>query len=366
MNEKGSTMVNNRKVIFLVDDNPTNLAAGKNMLKDDYKVYPIPSSDIMFDLLENVEVDLILLDIEMPDMDGYEAIKKLKDDERYVDIPVIFLTMKTDEGSELEGLSLGAIDYVTKPFNAPLLLKRISNHLDSQMQKRDLKMLNENLEELVHLKAKEVIDLQNAVLNTVADLVEFRDEVTGGHVFRTQQYLELLVKEMLDKGLYAEEVKKWDMTYLLPSAQLHDVGKISISDLILNKPGKLTDEEFTIMKGHAELGVRAIKQIEEKAPNSDFLKHARLIAGSHHERWDGSGYPLGLSEHDIPLEGRLMAIADVYDALISVRPYKKAFSTDEARRIIEEGKGTQFDPALIDIFIAVADDFATIVREAAY
>jgi putative two-component system response regulator len=359
-------MVNNRKVIFLVDDNPTNLAAGKNMLKDDYKVYPIPSAEIMFDLLENVEADLILLDIEMPDMDGYEAIKKLKASEKYEDIPVIFLTMKTDEGSELEGLSLGAIDYVTKPFNAPLLLKRIANHLDSQMQKRDLKMLNDNLEELVRLKAKEVIELQNAVLNTVADLVEFRDEITGGHVIRTQRYLELLINEMLDKGLYADEVKQWDMEYLLPSAQLHDVGKIGISDVILNKPGKLTDEEFEIMKKHAELGVQTIKQIEEKAPHSDFLRHARLIAGSHHEKWDGSGYPAGLSGQDIPLEGRLMAIADVYDALISVRPYKKAFSTDDARRIIEEGRGTQFDPALVGIFLSVADSFAIIVREAAY
>jgi putative two-component system response regulator len=359
-------MVNNRKAILLVDDNPTNLTAGKNMLKDEYKVYPVPSAEIMFDLLENVEADLILLDIEMPDMNGYEAIKKLKDDERYADIPVIFLTMKTDEGSELEGLSLGAIDYVTKPFCAPLLLKRISNHLDSQMQKRELKNLNENLEELVQQKTKEVFDLQNAVLSTVADLVEFRDDVTGGHVVRTQQFLELLVREMINQGLYSDETRKWDMRYLIPSAQLHDVGKISIPDEILNKPGKLTDEEFEIMKSHTEIGVNVIRRIEEKAPNHDFLRSARLIAGSHHEKWDGSGYPAGLSGHDIPLEGRLMAIADVYDALISTRPYKRAFSTDEARQIIEEGKGSHFDPALVGIFLNVADQFSAVVKDSAY
>jgi putative two-component system response regulator len=356
-------MVNDRKAILLVDDNATNLTAGKNMLKDAYKVYPVPSAEIMFDLLENVEADLILLDVEMPDMNGFEALKKLKDDKRYADIPVVFLTMKTDEGSELEGLSLGAIDYVTKPFCAPLLLKRISNHLDSQMQKRELKILNENLEELVAQKTTEILDLQNAVLSTVADLVEFRDDITGGHVFRTQQYLELLVREMKNRGLYQDETEKWDMRYLLPSAQLHDVGKINISDAILNKPGKLTKEEFEIMKTHSELGVRAIKHIEAKAPNHDFLRHARLIAGSHHEKWDGSGYPAGLSGQDIPLEGRLMAIADVYDALVSVRPYKRAFSTDDARHIIEEGEGSHFDPALVGIFLSVADKFADIVKE---
>ncbi|MDR2479791.1 MAG: response regulator [Treponema sp.] len=355
-----------RKIIFLVDDNATNLAAGKEMLKEAYKVYPVPSAEIMFDLLENVYPDMVLLDINMPGMNGYDAIKKLKGNPKWQDIPVIFLTAMTDEDSELDGLTLGAIDYVSKPFSAPLLLKRIENHLLTETQKRQLKDLNENLEALVRQKELRVIHLQNAVLQTVADLVEFRDDVTGGHVARTQNYMKLLVDRMVERGIYAEEISGWDLEYLLLSAQLHDVGKIAISDLVLNKPDKLTPEEFEIMKTHVEIGVRAIKKIEENAEEHSFLKHARLIAGGHHEKWDGSGYPAGLKGTDIPLEGRIMAIADVYDALISKRPYKRPLGTDEAQKIIEEGSGTHFDPLLITVFSEVAGQFAEIVKKSTY
>jgi putative two-component system response regulator len=352
-----------RKRIFLVDDNMTNLTTGKAMLNEQYKVYPVPSADIMFSLLENITPNMILLDIDMPDMNGYEAIKRLKSEAQWAEIPVIFLTSKTDEGSELEGLSLGAIDYVAKPFSAPLLLKRIENHLITERQKQQLKEFNTSLEEMVRRKTAQIFNLQNAVLSTVADLVEFRDDVTGGHISRTQKFLKLLLDKLVEEKIYSDEMSNWDMDYLLPSAQLHDVGKIAISDLILNKPGKLTDEEFSIMKTHVTVGVAAIKKIEQNAEEHAFLRHARLIAGTHHEKWDGSGYPFGLSGKDIPLEGRLMAIADVYDALTSVRPYKKAFSTQEARQIIEKGNGTHFDPVLVDVFSKVADKFAAIARD---
>jgi putative two-component system response regulator len=359
-------MDSDRKIILLVDDNATNLTAGKNILKNQYKVFPTPSAEIMFDLIENVIPDMILLDIEMPEMNGYEAIKKLKNNPKWADIPVMFLTSKTDEGSELEGLSLGAIDYVAKPFSPPLLLKRIENHLLTESQKKQLRDFNNNLEEMVRQKTMQVTNLQNAVLSTVADLVEFRDDVTGGHIFRTQKYLKILLDNMIAEGVYTDEISDWDMDYLLPSAQLHDVGKISISDMILNKPDKLTKEEFEVMKTHVVIGVRAIQKIEQNAEEHSFLKHARLIAGGHHEKWDGSGYPAGLCGDDIPLEGRLMAIADVYDALISKRPYKRPLTTDEARQIIEAGKDTHFDPALIDVFSKVANQFAEIVRNSAY
>ncbi|MDR3281275.1 MAG: response regulator [Synergistaceae bacterium] len=359
-------MDGSRKTILLVDDNATNLTAGKNILKDQYKVYPTPSAEIMFDLIEKITPDMILLDIEMPDMNGYEAIKKLKDNPKWGDIPVMFLTSKTDEGSELEGLSLGAIDYVAKPFSAPLLLKRIENHLLTESQKKQLRDFNNNLEDMVRRKTMQVTNLQNAVLNTVADLVEFRDDITGGHVSRTQKYLKILLDEMIAEEVYIDEISDWDMDYLIPSAQLHDVGKIAISDMILNKPDKLTQEEFETMKKHVEIGVKAIQKIEKNAEEHSFLKHARLIAGGHHEKWDGSGYPIGLSGRDIPLEGRLMAIADVYDALISKRPYKRPFNTDEARRIIEESSGSHFDPALVEVFSKVADQFAEVVRNSTY
>ncbi|MDR1713219.1 MAG: response regulator [Coriobacteriales bacterium] len=359
-------MENERKTIMLVDDNATNLTAGRNMLKDRYKVYPCPSAEMMFDLLDNVNTDLILLDIEMPEMNGYEAIRKLKETASYSEIPVIFVTAMDGEGDELEGLSLGAIDYVTKPFSAPLLLKRIENHLDAMAKKRELQQFNEHLEDSIRIKTRQVSELQSAVLSTVANLVEFRDDVTGAHIERTQLYLEVLVKTMMREGVYARETTDWDLEYLIQSAKLHDVGKIGISDLILNKPGKLTPEEFEIMKTHPEIGVRTIKQIEENAPDHSFLKHACRIAGFHHEKWDGSGYPYGFKGEDIPLEGRLMAIADVYDALISARPYKKPFSTDEARDIIDDGRGSHFDPVLVDVFDTVSEEFAAIVRNFAF
>ncbi|MDR1935792.1 MAG: response regulator, partial [Candidatus Accumulibacter sp.] len=304
-------MENRRYKIMLVDDNMANLAMGKNMLKDTYEVYAIPSAAKLFEILEHVTPDLILLDVMMPEMDGYEAIRQLKADQRRADIPVIFLTSRTDEHSELEGLSLGAIDYVAKPFSAPLLLKRIENHLLLVSQRMELKNYNDNLQEMVRRKTEQIVELQNAVLSTVAEMVEFRDNLTGWHVTRTQMYLELLVNMLLEEKIYDDEVSSWDLDFLIPSAQLHDVGKIAISDAILNKPGKLTFEEFEEMKKHVVIGVEAIDRIAKRTRGHAFLLHARIIAGTHHEKWDGSGYPAGLRERGIPLEGRLMAIADV-------------------------------------------------------
>ena len=359
-----------RHRIILVDDNIANLTMGRNILKPFYEVYPAPSASKLFEILENVLPDLVLLDIEMPDMNGYQAIKKMKADTRFTNIPVIFLTSKTDETSELEGFDLGAVDYIAKPFSGPLLLKRIANQFLIVRQRNDLlasqaalKDYADNLEIKVHGKTKEVINLQNAVLSTVADLVEFRDKLTGGHVIRTQHYLEALINELILEGIYAEEVKKWDMDFFLASAQLHDVGKIAISDLILNKPGKLTPEEFEIMKTHVTVGVKAIENIMKNTDEHAFLDHALLIAGNHHEKWDGTGYPNGLEGKNIPLEGRLMAIADVYDALIAVRSYKRALTHKEACNIIIDGTGTHFDPALVGVFKKVQAEFEKASQE---
>jgi len=363
-------MKNARHKIILVDDNQANLQMGRNMLKTFHEVYPAPSAAKMFEILSNSLPDLILLDIEMPEMNGYEAIKKLKADPRTASIPVIFLTSRTDEGSELEGFDLGAVDYVTKPFSAPLLLKRIENQFLILDQKKELlanqaalKNYADNLEAMVYDKTAEVLNLQNAVLATVADLVEFRDKVTGGHIARTQGYMKALVEGLLREGIYTNEISGWNLDFVLPSAQLHDVGKIAITDLILNKQGKLTPEEFEIMKTHVTAGVDAIDRMINNTVEHSFLNHTLLFAGTHHEKWDGTGYPTGLKGANIPLEGRLMAIADVYDALISVRPYKKAFTHEEACKIIEDGAGTFFDPALVDVFRKVKDEFARIVRE---
>jgi len=363
-------MVITRNKIFLVDDVKANLTMGRDLLKTFYEVYPLPSAARLFELLENVIPDLILLDIEMPEMDGYEAIKKLKSDPRFASIPIIFLTAKDDDDSEMEGFDLGAADYVTKPFSGPLLLKRIANLLMIERQKQELiknqaviKDYADNLEIMVKEKTAEVLELQNAILSTVSNLVEFRDELTGGHISRTQRYLQAIIEEITRKGVYADEISKWNMDFFLPAAQLHDVGKIAISDLILNKPASLTPEEFNVMKTHVTVGVDAITQIMSKTKEHVFLEHALLIAGTHHEKWDGSGYPIGLKGNNIPLEGRLMAIADVYDALISERPYKKAFSHEEACGIIEDGAGSHFDPVLVEVFITVSARIKHIAQE---
>jgi putative two-component system response regulator len=334
------------------------------MLKTFYEVYPAPSAAKLFEILENVVPDLVLLDIEMPEINGYEAMKRMKSDPRLSDTPVIFLTAKSDEESELEGFNLGAKDYISKPFSPPLLLKRIENQLLIVKQKNELKASQaklkdyaDNLEIKVRAKTKEVFNLQNAVLETVANLVEFRDKTTGGHLTRTQLYLKALAEELIREGTYTDEVKKWDMDFFLPSAQLHDVGKIAISDSILNKPAKLTPEEFEIMKTHVVVGVDAIEKIMHNTDEHAFLRHALLIAGTHHEKWDGTGYPMGLKGKNIPLEGQLMAIADVYDALITKRPYKEPFSHEEACKIIESASGTSFNPVLIDVFRKIKGEF---------
>ena len=351
-----------RSKIILVDDNLANLTQGRNMLKTFYEVYPAPSAAKLFEILEHVLPDLILLDIEMPETNGYEAIKMLKADARLAEIPVIFLTAKDDESSELRGFDLGAADYVSKPFSAPLLIKRIENQLLIVRNQAALKDYADNLEQKVREKTAEVFDLQKAVLATVADLVEFRDKSTGGHVVRTMLYLKALTEELIREEIYKDEISGWDVDFFLQSSQLHDVGKIAIPDLILNKPDKLTAEEFEIMKTHVTVGVDAIEKIMQNTAEHAFLRHTLSIAGTHHERWDGRGYPVGLRGQNIPLEGRLMAIADVYDALISERPYKKALSHEEACRIIEDGSGSHFDPVLVDVFRSVKDEFAEIAR----
>lgn len=361
---------NSRKKIMLIDDNITNLSLGKSVLSEKYDVITIPSGVKLFKMLERTIPDLILLDIEMPEMSGYDVIKRLKHMEATRHVPVIFLTAKNDDSSQLEGLTLGAVDYISKPFSPALLLKRIDVHLtieaqkcELEEQKKELKEYNENLQEMVDKKTRTVVTLQNAVLQTVSELVECRDDVTGGHVERTQYFLRLLVNAAYAQGFYHAQLEEWRRDeFFFQSCQLHDVGKIAIRDSILMKPGKLTSEEFELMKTHTTFGAKVIAKIGRMTEERSFLEHARIFAESHHERWDGTGYPLGLCGEDIPLQGRLMAIADVYDALVSDRPYKKAFPHQEANDIIFSGKGSHFDPALADVFLTVADKFSQVTR----
>jgi putative two-component system response regulator len=347
-------MDDSRKLIMMVDDDLTNLKMGKIALSDKYKVLTVTSAEKMLELMMRHTPDLILLDINMPDINGFEAIKMLKARPKTCNIPVIFLTAQSDHESELQGLSLGAIDYISKPFSEPLLNKRIEVHLLVESQKQKLQEYNDNLQAMVSDKTQTIVKLQNKIMQVMAKLVEYRDNVTGMHIERTVHCLLILMTALMRKNLYTELTAGWDINLLLQSSQLHDIGKIAIRDNILLKPGRLSPEEFNGMKRHVELGINIIDKIANGDEESIFLDSAKVFAGYHHEKWDGSGYPQGLKGEDIPLLGRLMAIADVYDALVSERPYKKPFSHDDAVSIIVDGKGTHFDPSLIDIFEEVS------------
>jgi putative two-component system response regulator len=348
-----------RKLIVLVDDDVSNLRIGRNALSETYEVYTAPSSEKLFDLLKRYTPHLILLDVDMPVMDGYQTIRLLKDNIETKDIPVIFLTGKSAPDNELEGLELGAIDYIAKPFVTKLLNKRVELHLRLIDQDEKLKKFNENLQKMVDAKTKNVIDLQLSILKTVADLVERRDGDTGGHIMRTQRNLRILLESVMGMGLYRDQIDpNWDLELVVLSSQLHDVGKIAIDDHILRKPGKLDQDEFEEIKKHTVYGSEIIDRMIGSIPvDNEFLNYAKIFAETHQEKWDGSGYPHGLEGENIPLLGRLMAIADVYDALVSERPYKQALSHEEAVRIIIEGSGSHFDPLLVGVFEQISDKF---------
>ncbi|MCL2759413.1 MAG: response regulator [Treponema sp.] len=334
------------KTIFVVDDSDTNLSMAEAVLDDHYRVMTMPSAAKMFAFLEKVIPDLILLDIEMPVMDGFETLDHLKNDGKYQDIPVMFLTGRNDSEVEARGLEMGAVDFITKPFSAPVLLNRIRTHL--------------NIDEIIRERTAQLHRLQNSIVAVLADMVENRDKGTGGHIERTSVYIRILIEEMKERCVYSDEINGWDVDKMISSARMHDLGKISITDVIVNKPGKLTDEEYDVMKSHAEEGERIIDEIISRTGEGDFLRNAKLFAGTHHERWDGKGYPRGLKGVEIPLQGRIMAIVDVYDALVSERPYKKAFTEDEAIDIIMQNSGTHFDPKIVELFYEVKDHIKSV------
>ncbi|MDR0443290.1 MAG: response regulator [Treponema sp.] len=332
------------KTLFVVDDSDVNLSKVREVFKDkNYRLMTMSSGAKMFELLEKVTPDLILLDIEMPEMSGFKALQLLKSNKTYAAIPVIFLTSYTDVGIEARGFELGAIDFITKPFSPPVLINRIKTHL--------------NIEEIIRERTAQLQRLENGIVFVLADIVENRDKKTGGHVVRVTRYIKILINAMLERKVYAAEISKWDLDMVVSSARMHDLGKITVSDVIMNKPGKLDETEFATMKTHAMEGERIIDNIVEQTGQVEFLRNAKLFAGYHHEHWDGSGYPYGLKGTDIPLQGRIMAIVDVYDALISERPYKAALTHEEAMSTIMEKSGTHYDPKIAEVFYQVNDLF---------
>ena len=351
------------KTIFVVDDNRTNLLVAEDALSGYYEVITQLSASTMFELLEEAIPDLILLDIMMPEMDGFAALKILKEDTRYADIPVVFLTSKNDTETEALGFERGVIDFIRKPFSAPVLLNRIKSilHMESIIRERT-DLLHKQAETLLH-QTEKLLKLQNSTVSVLAHMVASRDKLTGKHIERTAAYLKILLAYMVDHKVYFGELKDWNIDVNISSARLHDLGKIVVSDLILNKHGKLTEEEFELIKTHTIEGEKIIEEMIRESGAEEFLQNAKLFAGSHHERWDGMGYPRGLKGTDIPLCGRIMAVADVYDALVSDRPYKKAFTHEKAVEIIFENKGTQFDPQIVDVFLEVNHLFTEVFAD---
>jgi putative two-component system response regulator len=341
--------LNSMKTIFVVDDNRTNLLMAKNALESRYRVLTMSSAMKIFALLEKVAPDLILLDIEMPEMDGFEALLCLKSSPLYAGIPIIFLTSYIDDAIEARGFELGVVDFITKPFSIPVLLNRIKTHLD--------------IDELIRERTARIKRLQDGIVTVLADVVEERDKETGGHNDRTAAYVGILLTAMKERGVYADEMHDWDLEMVASSARLHDAGKIHILDAILNKPGKLDNDEYEKMKTHTMEGVRIIDRMIERTGEEEFLHVAKLFAEYHHEHWDGTGYPHGLKETEIPLQGRLMAIVDVYDALVSKRSYKEAFTNEEAVQIIKVGAGGHFDPKIVEVFLEVQDQFMRVGEE---
>ena len=347
---------NQKKTILVVDDNLSNIQIIISSLRNEYNLRPFTSGRECIEYFSKGQgCDLILLDIEMPEFNGFDTIRVLKSIPQAAKIPVIFLTGVMNPQSEVDGLSLGAVDYIYKPFNPVLLKKRIEIHIA-------LEEYSNNLEQLVLRKTETIEKLNHVTVSTIISVIGTRDQETNGHINRTSAYVVALSEALRSRGCYLEELSDANIEQLKRSAPLHDMGKVGIKDAILNKPGKLTEEEFADMKRHTTIGGDAFHEARIMMNEASFLDLAEQLARSHHEKWDGTGYPDGLSGREIPLFARIMAIADVYDALISKRPYKEPMPHEVAVKIIMEGHGKHFDPDIADAFLAIEQEFHHIAQ----
>jgi putative two-component system response regulator len=356
--------------ILVVDDEITNLSLVSGLLREHYQVKVAKDADRAIELAQREQPDLILLDVMMPIIDGYEVCRMLKVDALTSNIPVIFLTSQTDTENEELGLSLGAVDYITRPIRPGILLSRVRAHLSEALTARSMRVNNEYLEFEVNKRSKQLTAMQDVTILAMASLSETRDTDTGNHLRRTQNYVRLLAQHMKSKPEYEDYLNDEVVDVLYRCAPLHDIGKVGIPDRILLKPGKYTEDEYEFMKRHPALGREALESAQRVAGSAavqlggpaDFFEIAKDIVYSHHEKWDGSGYPQGLQGKQIPIPARLMSIADVYDALISPRVYKPAMLHTKAVEIIVEGRGGFFAPELVDAFLELQHAFQNIAH----
>ena len=353
-----------KPTVLVVDDTPDNLSLMSGLLKDLYRVKVANNGEKAIKIVQSGSPpDLILLDIMMPGLSGYEVCAVLKDNPATRDIPIIFLTAMTGTDDEKKGLALGAVDFITKPVNPPIVMARVATQLQVKAAADFLKDQNVYLETEVAKRTKELAAIQDVTILAMASLAETRDNDTGNHIRRTQYYLELLANFLKNHDRFRFFLTDHTINMLFKSAPLHDIGKVGIPDRILLKPGRFEPHEFEIMKTHCKLGRDAIQHAEDQLGlEVEFLKFAKEIAYGHQEKWDGSGYPEGLAGDTIPISARLMAVADVYDALISRRVYKEGMPHAKAVGIIAEGRGTHFDPDIVDAFMALQEQFQEVAK----
>ncbi|MBB3117214.1 response regulator [Pseudoduganella violacea] len=353
-----------KPTILVVDDTPDNIDVLCALLEDDYRTKIAVNGERALKIANGeAKPDLILLDIMMPGMSGYDVCKALKENPATRDIPVIFVTAMSEELDEQLGFSMGAADYLTKPLSAPIVLARIKTQLSMKRMHDFLRDQNKFLEHEVEERTREVTALQDVTIHAMASLAETRDSETGNHIRRTSLYVKALAHKLRHHPRFSAFLTEKTIQLLYKSAPLHDIGKVGIPDRILLKPGRFEPHEMEIMKTHTTLGRDAIIAAERELGLSvDFLHFAKEIAYSHQEKWDGSGYPEGLAGEAIPISARLMAVADVYDALISRRVYKEPIPHSEAVATIAKGRGSHFDPDMVDAFLAIQDEMRAIAQ----
>jgi putative two-component system response regulator len=313
----------------------------KEALENKERVLTMSASEKIFKLLKKITPDLILLDIELSEVNETEILHELKSNPLLANSPVIFLTNHRDGDTETINFEFGVVDFISKPFSTPLTLNRIKTQAD--------------IDWLIRKPTERIKRLQNSIMIVYANVAEARDKDTIGHNDRLEIYIKILTESMKERGVYANEINEWDIEKVAFSSRLHDMGKINILGSILNKSGKLSDEEYENIKSHAIEGERIIDKMIKQMGEEEFLNNAKLYAEYHHERWDGKGYPHGLKGENIPLHGRIMAIIDTYDALVSKRPYREAYTNEEAINIIAKNSGKQFDPKIVEVFLDVQD-----------
>lgn len=334
-----------KPIILVVDDTPENIDVLSGLLRENYKVKAALNGERALKIVDKgPKPDMILLDIMMPGMDGYEVCRRLKSDPATSGIPIIFISAKNAEEDERKGLELGAVDYITKPISPSITMRRVQTHLELYNQ-------NRTLEQKVAERTADLNETRLEVIRRLGRAAEYKDNETGHHVIRMSHYTRLIAEA------WVGEENEWT-DLLFQAAPMHDIGKIGIPDNVLLKPGKLDADEWEIMKKHAEFGADILGE-----QTTDLMKMAKEIALTHHEKWDGSGYPHGMSKEEIPLESRIVAIADVFDALTSERPYKKAWALEDAVKLIDESAGSHFDPKLIPFFHEVLPDILEIRAE---